>query len=377
MLDHVPPNLRILNLIQDLAHGGAQRQLVYLSRGLVGRGHEVHAAFLDGGPNFADLASCGAVLYHLGSGDVHRARGRGLHNYDARIMLSLVRLIREVRPDLAQTWIIQMDILGGIACQLTRAPWVIREPNCGSAYERSFKAAIRARVAGSADAVVANSLGGQEYWRSRAPRLPSFVVPNGVPLDQTDATASPEVEMLADKRHVLYAGRFAPEKNVETLARASLELWKRDPDVMVTLCGDGPERARVAELVQRNGAASRVRLPGAVANTRALMKRADVFVSVSRFEGHPNTVLEAMACGCPVVVSDIASHREFLDEGSALFVSADDVSGICEAILATLAQPEEARRRARSARAVVERYSIAAMTESYERVYREVLGSRA
>ncbi len=57
------------------------------------------------------------------------------------------------------------------------------------------------------------------------------------------------------------------------------------------------------------------------ASVWALMKKASVFVSLSAYEGCPNTVMEAMACGCPIIVSDIPEHREILDEQSALFVT--------------------------------------------------------
>ncbi|MGH7551863.1 MAG: glycosyltransferase, partial [Longimicrobiales bacterium] len=98
-----------------------------------------------------------------------------------------------------------------------------------------------------------------------------------------------------------------------------------------------------------------------------------VLVSISRFEGLPNAVIEGMACSCPLVVSDIPAHRELLDEDSAVFVSTDDPVEVADAIRNVLATPEAARERARRARSRAQLYSVAAAVDGFEHVYRTVL----
>ena len=106
------------------------------------------------------------------------------------------------------------------------------------------------------------------------------------------------------------------------------------------------------------------------------MKAADAFVSVSYLEGQPNAVMEAMACGCPLVVSDIPMHREFLDEETALLVDPDDADAIARAIEAVLSDPEAARRRSEKARELAAQWSISEMAQQYDRVYSECLKRR-
>ncbi|MGE5752661.1 MAG: glycosyltransferase, partial [Deltaproteobacteria bacterium] len=96
------PDLKILNCIHALDTGGAQRQLSYLAPALVERGHEVHAAYLRGGSNLSRLDSGRVVLHRL----------RSLGNHDPFIFVQLAALMRRIRPDIVQTWILQMDILG-------------------------------------------------------------------------------------------------------------------------------------------------------------------------------------------------------------------------------------------------------------------------
>ena len=91
------------------------------------------------------------------------------------------------------------------------------------------------------------------------------------------------------------------------------------------------------------------------------------------FEGHPNAVLEAMACGCPLIFSDIPAHRDFLDEEKATFVDPDNIAAITDAILACLENPERAREKADKAKSVAISFSVAAVADQYEKIYNQIL----
>jgi glycosyltransferase involved in cell wall biosynthesis len=103
------------------------------------------------------------------------------------------------------------------------------------------------------------------------------------------------------------------------------------------------------------------------------MKRADVFAFPSRFEGCPIVVMEAMACGCPLVVSDIPAHREILDDRSARFADPEDPAEIAEAIKTTLSSGGPARARAQAAQARVAEWTVEAMARRYEQLYSSVI----
>jgi glycosyltransferase involved in cell wall biosynthesis len=87
------------------------------------------------------------------------------------------------------------------------------------------------------------------------------------------------------------------------------------------------------------------------------MKRATAFISPSLFEGHPNTVIEAMAAGCPLIVSDIPAHRSFLDATTAELVDPGQPALLAAAIARVLSGPAERQARAVRARASVARFS--------------------
>ena len=334
--------MKILHCIPILdAAGGAERQLSYLAAELAKRGHEVHVAFVERGGHAATPA--GVTLHDVG------AHG----NYDPRIVLNLIRLMRTIRPDVVQTNLMQMDVLGGIAALLTCTPWIVREPNAAPAYPPGWKTSVRRMLGARAAAIVSNSRGGDAYWRGARTR---YVITNGVPFDEI-GTADPDAANV-----VLFAGRMTEGKNAATVVAA---LARLNIDFTAVFCGDGPLRRELERT-----AGPRVVFTGVVTDLWERMRRAAVVVSLSRFEGCPNVVMEAMACGVPLVVSDIPAHRELLGDGAALFVDAGDAAAAAKAIEATLRDRPAAHARAHAARARVAHCSIDALARQYEEVYR-------
>jgi glycosyltransferase involved in cell wall biosynthesis len=357
--------MKIMYCIPTLEHGGAERQLSYLAVELTRMGHEIHVVFLREGANL-DRVKSGAVA-------AHRLPFDG--NHDPRIFLRLLGLIRQVRPDIIQTSLPQMDILGGAAARATGVRWVLKESSSASAYPANWKNSLRAALSRGADAIVSNSRAGEAYWRSKKVRCPLHVIPNGVPFDEIAAVrpvVANEFVSMPGEKMLLYAGRLERGKNLENLIVALSRVAPVMPFTAL-LCGDGPLKPALERLVAELGLKQRVVLTGNVANVWALMKRADALAFLSRFEGCPNAVLEAMACGCPLVVSDIPAHREILDDESACFVNLDDPTEIAESIKTTLLSGDTVRARADAAQARVAEWTTRRMAERYEQLYLSVI----
>jgi glycosyltransferase involved in cell wall biosynthesis len=106
------------------------------------------------------------------------------------------------------------------------------------------------------------------------------------------------------------------------------------------------------------------------------LKSADGLISMSRYEGNPNVVLEAMAAGCPVILSDIPGHREVADASSAVFVPVDDVQALSVAIAEFVANKGAAQQRAQRASERVSCMTITAMADAYDAVYKHVLNGK-
>ena len=146
---------------------------------------------------------------------------------------------------------------------------------------------------------------------------------------------------------ILAAGRLTQAKDYPTLIRAFAQLRERQPARLLIVGGAkdaaATERgqAKLMRLADRHGVTGDVALLGHVTNPFAFMARADLFVLSSRWEGFPNVLVEAMACGCPVVATDCPSGpAEILDGGRyGTLVPPGDVSALADAMAATLRAP--------------------------------------
>ncbi len=167
------------------------------------------------------------------------------------------------------------------------------------------------------------------------------------------------------------AARLSPEKNLGALITAVAECRARGHDLALTILGDGPERAKLEQLVQRLDLSDRVSLPGPRTDLEQWYPQLDAFVLPSLSEGMPLTVLEALACGCPVIASAVGAVPELLrDIPGCRTVTPGDRAELVEALM-TLERP---KRPLLAARARVDgRYSLEHMAQCYAGVYDQAL----
>jgi glycosyltransferase involved in cell wall biosynthesis len=156
---------------------------------------------------------------------------------------------------------------------------------------------------------------------------------------------------------ILGAGRLTTQKDFPTLLRAFARIRKRCPARLVIL-GEGKSRPALIDLATDLGIVQEMMLPGFVDNPFAWMSRSAVFVLSSVWEGFPGVLIEAMACGCPVVSTDCPSGPAEILNGDEYgpLVSMGDDKALAEAVLNTLQEPlDPAKLRARAAEYSVDR----------------------
>jgi glycosyltransferase involved in cell wall biosynthesis len=171
-------------------------------------------------------------------------------------------------------------------------------------------------------------------------------------------------------------GRLSPEKGFDVLIRAADRLLAGGVDLDLVIVGDGDERPRLQELIERLGRADRIRLLGYRANLRELYEMMDCLALSSLREGLPNVLLEAMALEVPVVATGIAGvPRLITDEANGLLVGPGSADDLAAALGRVLADRGLRDRIGRAGRATVElRYSFAARMDRIRALYDELLG---
>ena len=153
--------------------------------------------------------------------------------------------------------------------------------------------------------------------------------------------------------------RHVPVCGVGVLVRAFAAVAAAFPDARLELCGDGPERARLERLAASLPGGERVRFHGFVPPDalRAFYERATVMVNANRDDNHPNSVLEAMAAGLPVVATAVGGVPFLIRDGETGFLCPpDDADALAARIIAALANPARAAAVAEHARAAVQEF---------------------
>jgi len=284
----------------------------------------------------------------------------------ARCLPRLVRYLREERPDALFTTLRWNNIAALWAAALAGGPTrvVIREANMPSidissgahGFDRLLPEQIRSWYP-RAHGIVAVSEGVARDLAAFTGLEPGRItaIHNPVDIDRVGAMAS---EPVAEEESaedgwfspgappvIVAVGRLWPQKDYSTLLRAFARLAAERPARLVIL-GEGPERPALEQLAASLGIVGRVRLPGAVSNPFAYVRRAGAFALSSAWEGFPNVLVEALACGCPVVSTDCPSGPDELLEGGrwGSLVPVGDDAALARALSATLDAPRDSER---------------------------------
>ncbi len=303
----------------SLQGGGIQRVMLTLARGLLDRGVRVDLLIVDPRGELQGAVPVAARVVGLG------ARG------SAGAVPGLVRYLRGERPDALLASQTPLNLAALLARTLARARTRVVASehvaldavlaNGASWKERLFPKGARLGYP-HADAVVAVS-------HDTAAR---FCAATGLARDAVTVIYNPVVtpglfvQARANLDHpwfadgeppvILSAGRLTRQKDHATLLRAFARLRQARAARLVIL-GEGEERQALEQLADQLGVRPHVQMPGFVANPFAFMARAGLFALSSRWEGCPNVLIEALACGAPVVSTDCPSGTAEVLQGGA------------------------------------------------------------
>ncbi len=166
-------------------------------------------------------------------------------------------------------------------------------------------------------------------------------------------------------------GRLTFQKNFPLFVEVAAEVCRTDARAHFIIAGTGPDEAELRAQIGRLGLADRVRLAGFVGDMAALYPALDCLLLTSRYEGLPITMLEAMACGVPIVAGNLDGMREILRDGeTAMLVSPGEAGPYVERVRHLISESDAGVRLAKAARSLAEaKLSAGSAARAVERLY--------
>ena len=361
--------MKLLFFIASLQCGGAERVSATLCNRWAETGWDVTIATFDDGsdPPFFPLSP---RVRHVTLDLKRRSTGiaYSIANNLRRIP-KLRRFVARERPDRIVSFIDGTNVLVLIAAKGTGIPVVVSERIDPSQHPIPAPWRWLRRITYPwARAIVLQTRSAAAHWpASWARRIE--VVPNPVPRLAPGPAAS-TVESSGRPCLIVGMGRLEPQKGFDLLIRAFARIASVRPDWTLRILGDGPERAALKREARESGVAERIHLTGREADAAGVLRRADLFVLSSRYEGFPNALCEAMACGLPVVSFDCPSGpAEIIRDGvDGLLVPREDVPALASAIARLIDDPPLRRALAQRAAEVSDRFSVETIAARWDAI---------
>ena len=371
---------KVCFVLPSLAGGGAERVAVQVLSALDERRWDRSMyLFKREGPFLADLPA----TVRLSSSTSESRIGR---------MLDLRRYVRDTRPDLVVSFLSYFTVLAAVktAAVGARVMFVLGTPMSAflsdadyhwktPSHRTLFTMVTRAGY-NLADAIATTSQGvSDDLMQHFGVRRSAIKVVHN-PIDfaaMTDAVAEPLD--AADEhawRHpsIVSAGRLAEAKNFPLLIDAMALVRRRLPAARLFILGQGDQEPQLRQQIASLGLSDAVRLCGFQRNPWKYIARADVFALTSRYEGFGNVLIEAMACGVPVVVTSSPGPLEIVrDDVDGVIVREHTPSAVAEALEGILTNDRRRASMAAAAREASRRFALPAIAGQYDSWFSELV----
>ena len=358
---------RVGIFVQDLEFGGTERMMVQLAKGFCESGMAVDVVMVRREGEFLDSLPSQVRVVALGAGRTSQS------------IFALARYLRREKPSALLSALTHVNVAAVLAGRLAFGQTRIVVSERSSISQETATITNRLdRVSRRlvpylyprADAITTVSRGAAEDLAAYC----------NLPMERIHVINNPVVseEMLRraqeDPGHpwlqpgeppvVLAVGRLWPEKNFTFLVRAFARIAEEVQGRLMIL-GEGAQREALEALIDELGLKERVRLPGFGANPYAFMSRAKVMALTSNWEGSPNVLVEAMACGTPVISTDCPNGPREILEGGKLghLVPLGDLEALAQALKRSLAGDNPVGADSRRARAAD--FSLEAASKAY------------
>jgi glycosyltransferase involved in cell wall biosynthesis len=374
--------MRLLFYIHSLSSGGAERVTTTLANYWAENGWHVIVVTVTG--RQGDFYSLDDRIERIALGmDSSSASALQAVVNNGRRVRALRRILRDIKPDVA------VAMMATANATLALAGWGLPIATIGSErihppklpLGRAWETVRRwsyPRLTG----LVAQTEQSANWLRAHAPARHITVIPNPLhyPLACHGAGLAPNaiLEETGCPQLLLSVGRLENQKGFDYLLQAFSEVIEAHPNWTLVILGEGSLRPVLEDHVNSLGIEDRVRLPGAVGNVAEWYEAADIYVLTSRFEGFPNTLLEALAHGVPAIAVDCETGpKEILrHEVDGLLVPNGDVADLAKSLDQLMGDENLRRVFGTNAIGVRDRFSMEKIIGMWEALFEDLMNGK-
>ncbi|MCL5125555.1 MAG: glycosyltransferase [Deltaproteobacteria bacterium] len=355
----VSPPYRTVITLQDLEFGGTQRYAVHLLNNLNKDLFKLELWVLRGGADMLPMAqSSGVPVTYL-------SRGRWV---TPRSLWRFFRKLKDQKPDVLYTMTAVPNIWGRIFAAVATNSTVI------SSWRGKQEQQFESFLWRFSDRLIcnANALKAHVIKRHGVDPKRVAVAPNGVDIN----FFSPDRSRLDPHPTVVYIGRLVKEKDPLTLIEAFSLLRELVPDTRLIMIGQGYLRAKVQRKIATSGVKDHIQLISGANDVRPFLRQGWLLVLPSISEGFPQVIIEAMACGLPVVATAVGGAPEIIEHGvNGLLVQPRSPELLAQSMASLLSDLEMRNSMGRMAREIVtQRFSLQNVVKMTEQI---ILGAIA
>jgi glycosyltransferase involved in cell wall biosynthesis len=201
------------------------------------------------------------------------------------------------------------------------------------------------------------------------------LIPNGADITRFSPI---ETDISSDERAgvVVCVSKLRYEKGIDVLLQAWHLVHQHAPQARLIIVGNGPLQIQLERMAEALDIADSVEFTGLQSDVPAQLHRGSLAVLPSRWEGMPNAVLEAMACGLPCVATRVSGSEDIIQhETNGLLVEPEDYQGMAHALLTLLGDPLLIQKYGCAARETIEKhYSLEQVMNGYVELYQRITG---
>ncbi|MCC4114263.1 glycosyltransferase family 4 protein [Aromatoleum toluclasticum] len=366
-------SLNLVLVVSSLGCGGAERVVQLLSGGFVKRGHRVTVITTTERDDFFPLADKVErvrlnVFGRERQGPERRPAAISALWHAAKGLPALREIIRHASPDFIITFGDEINVLV-LAVLFSMRRKVVATEHVDPRWHRQGPVLqfLRRRLYPSAHCLVSVSHGVDAgfHWLPRSRRT---VIHNPVVL-QRESESQGGGSRSFGRQYIVAMGRFVRQKGFDLLLDAFSNVSRAYPQWALVLLGDGPEREELVRKAQSLEIGDSVHFAGAVSDPATYLSHAAFFVMSSRFEGFGNVLVEAMACGLPVVSFDCPSGpADIIDDGrNGLLVAPEDTAALAQAMVRMIADETMRGNMARQAQHDALRFDLDSTLDAWQK----------